>query len=63
MKLKGFSPQRVTIQQFLFMERLTYIRRFFLAVQNAIGFAKKQIHPLHHDHVTHFLKVINPETD
>ena len=63
MKLKGFSPIGVTIQQFLFMKRLTYIRCFFPAVPNAIGFAKKQNHPLHYNHVTHFLKVINPETD
>ena len=63
MKLKSFSPLGVTIQQSIFMKRLTYIRLFFPAVSNTIGFAKKQIRPLHHDHMIHILKILNPETD
>ena len=54
MKLKGFSPLGVTISIY---------EKVLPVVPNTIGFAKKQIHPLHHDHVAHFLKVINPETN
>ena len=42
MKLKGFSPLEVKIQQFVFMERLIYTKRFFFqAVPNMIGFARE----------------------
>ena len=58
MKLEYFSPLVVKLQQFVFMKRLTYIKHFFSKL-----FQEKQIYPLHHDRVTHFLKIINPETD
>ena len=42
MKLKCFSSLGVKIQQFLFMKSLTYIKRFFPVVPNAIiGFARE----------------------
>ena len=41
MKLKGFSPLGIKIQQFLFTKRLTYIKRFFPAVPNTKGFARE----------------------
>ena len=46
MKLKGFSPLGVKIQQFLFMKKFTFIKQFFslvantAVVPNAIGFAR-----------------------
>ena len=41
MKLKGFSPLGVKIEQFLSMKRLTYIHRLLPAVPNTIGFARE----------------------
>ena len=62
MRLKVFSPLEIKIRQFLFMEKLTYIKLFVLVVPNTIGFAR-ETYPLHYDHMTHFLKINNPETD
>ena len=45
MKLKGFSPLGVKIEQFLFMKRLTYIHPLLPAVPNAIGFARETNFP------------------
>ena len=41
MKLKGFGSLGIKIQQFLFMNRLTNIKRFFPAVPNTIAFARE----------------------
>ena len=45
MKLKGFSPLGVKIEQFLSMKRLTYIHPLLPAVPNAIGFARETNFP------------------
>ena len=63
MKLKDFSLLGVKKQQFLFMKKLTYRKRFFTVVPNTIDFVKKHIHTLHHGFVTHFLKANNSEID
>ena len=42
MKLKGISPLGGKIQQFLFMKRLTYIKRFFPVVPSTVGFAREE---------------------
>ena len=41
MKFKGFSSLGVKPQQFLFIKRLTYIKRFVPAVPITIGFARE----------------------
>ena len=46
MKLERFNPLELKIQQFLFMKRLTYTKRFFLEVPKTIGFPKETNSPL-----------------
>ena len=45
MKLEGVSPVGIKIQQYLFMKRLTYIKRFFPVVSNMIGLARETNSP------------------
>ena len=51
MKLKGFSLLGVKKQQFLFMKKLTYRKRFFTVVPNMIDFVRET-----HSHFTSWFR-------